>query len=155
MTLYAIEPGGQRDEGLEGRAAIAPLEHGGQRLHEAVTLWRLVDESRAAALRSVLDAAEADPDRHACFDNDQVWGLVGMLQEIEETLRERGVLDDQWLTELDRVPEFAVRVPGMDVQSGRTPDELRLALAEVVFRVSGVRTFLGRAAKLGCSVELS
>jgi hypothetical protein len=55
----------------------------------------------------------------------------------------------------DRAHDLARRVPGMDVRPERPVADLQHALAEVIVRVHGVRTFLTRAAEAGARVELA
>ncbi len=152
VTLYALEP----DLGPDQPSTIEPMEHGGSHLADAVALWRLVDDRRADALRDFLARAEDDdPEGHPCWPPEQVRQLVDLLDGLEDALREAGIMDATWLTSLDRVPDLARRVPGIDARPERTEPELRYALAEVVWRVRAVRLFLTRAAEARFLVELS
>lgn len=155
MTLYALEPGVELGDDPGRPSTIEPLEHGGDSLADAVSLWRLVDERRAAALRGFLDSAEADTDDHLRWETEQVWELVDLLTGLEAALLEGGVMDAAWTVPPDRVPGLARRVPGMDVRPERSAADLPHALAEVVARVHGLRSFLARAAEAGFRVELA
>jgi hypothetical protein len=152
MTLYAVEP----DADTDRPSVIASLEHGGSLIADTVALWRLVDDRRAQALRDFLNRAEeADPDGHPYWDPGQVAELLDLVSGLEERLQDSGVLAADWTTPLDQVPELARRVPSLDARPERTEMELRQALAEVVFRVAGLRSFLARTAERGLGVELS
>lgn len=155
MTLYPLEPGVELGDELDRPAAIPPMEHGGDYLADAVALWRLVDDRRADALREFLERAEANPDDHPRWESAQVWDLVDLLNGLEEALQDAGIIDAQWLITPDRVDELARRVPGMDVRPERAAADLPQALAEVIARVHGLRTFLTSAAQAGSRVELA
>lgn len=152
MTLYAVEPHADSD----APSVLPPFEHGGDYLADAVAVWRLVDDRRADALRDFLDRAEeSDTDEHPFWEPAEVEDLVDLLSGLEDRLQADGVIDATWSTPVDRVPELARRVPSLDARPERTEAELRQALAEVVARVLGLRSFLIRAAETGLSVELS
>jgi hypothetical protein len=150
VTLYALEP----DADPDAASVLPPFEHGGDYLADAVAVWRLVDDRRADALRDFLERAEGT-DGHPIWKPAEVEDLVDLLSGLEDRLQADGVLDAAWSTPVDRVPELARRVPSLDARPERTEAELRQALAEVVARVLGLRSFLVRAAGAGLSVELS
>ncbi len=157
MTLYALETGVELGEDLDRPPVLPPLEHGGDYLADAVALWRLVDNRRAEALREFLDRAEAEetPDGHPRWDTAHVRKLVGLLTGVEAALLDSGIIDANWMISTDRAHDLAQRVPGMDVRPVRPAADLQHALAEVIARVHGVRTFLTRAAETGARVELA
>lgn len=163
MTLYALAPGVELGQELARPSAIPPMEHGGDYLADAVSLWRLVDERRADALRGLLDRAEAgveaaeedEPDGHPCWETEQVWELVHLLSGLEAALQDAGVIDAGWLISPDQAADLARRVPGMDVGPERSDADLPHGLAEVIARVHGLRTFLTSAAEAGARVELA
>jgi hypothetical protein len=163
MTLYALEPGVEPGEELDRPPAIPPMEHGGDYLADAVSLWRLVDDRRTDALREFLARAEAEAEAadeddaygHPRWDTAQVWELVDLLSGLEAALQDAGVIDAGWLISPDQAVDLARRVPGMDVRPERSEAELPHALAEVIARVRALRKFLTRAAEAGARVELS
>jgi hypothetical protein len=132
------------------------MEYGGRLLADAVELWRLVDERQANALWDFLARAEeSDPERAPYWRPEQVSQLVDLVSGLTEALQEAGIMDDAFLTRLDQVPELARRVTSIDARPERSDWELRNALAELVFRVEGVRMFLTRVVEAGYGVELS
>ena len=159
MTLYALEPGAELGEELDRSPALPPLEHGGDYLADAVASWRLVDDRRAEALREFLDRAEAEaeaePDGHPRWETAQVWDLVDLLTGLEAALLDAGIIDADWTIPANSARDLARRVPGMDVRPERPAVDLRHALAEVLARVHGLRTYLTRAAEAGTWVELA
>ncbi len=74
---------------------------------------------------------------------------------MEAALLDSGVIDADWKISADRAHDLANSVPGMNVGPERPAADLQHALAEVIARVHGLRTFLTMAAEAGARVELA
>lgn len=158
MTLYALEPGVALGDDLDRAPVLQPLEHGGDYLADAAALWQLVDDRRAEGLREFLARSEADAEAtggHPRWDTAELWELVGLLTGVEDALQHAGIVDASWMIAPEHARDLARRVPGMDVRPERPAADLQHALAEVIARVHGLRTFLTNAADAGASVELA
>src|SRR5689334_6241418 len=115
MTLYAIRPDPSTGS-LEDAEVMDRSRYGWQFLEQAITLWRLVDSSRAGEIETIKDRASlAASGSEIRFDAADVRELVRLLAGIEKALIAAGIVDQHWRVHPDRLEELAKRVPAMDL----------------------------------------
>jgi ATP phosphoribosyltransferase len=154
MTLYAIRPA-PGSKSLDDAKVIDQSRYGWQFLEQAVTLWRLVDSSRADEIEAIIDrATRAAGDGELRFYRPELDQLVRLLAGIEEAIIEAGIVDQHWRVPAGRLEELAKRVPAMDLITERSLEDKTHALAEVVINAVSLRNFLSNAVNTGCVVVL-
>ncbi|HET9624293.1 MAG TPA: hypothetical protein VFP84_23130 [Kofleriaceae bacterium] len=154
MTLYAIRPHPETGSvEADDAEVIDQLPHGWAMLEQAVTIWRLVDEPRAAAIALMMaDASIAAGDGELRFSTEELGALVALLAGMEEALVAAGILDRSWRAPAERLASLATVVTTMDLRAERPLDDKTFALGEVLSRAIAARNFLARALDAACVV---
>jgi ATP phosphoribosyltransferase len=154
VTLYALRPD-PKFGSLDEAEVVSQCKYGWGFLTQAVTLWRLVDETRAARIDAVMDrAALAAGDGEVRFYADDLRELVSLLAGIEEAIVEAGIVDKNWRVPPERLEELAKRVPAMALHTERTLANKTSALGEIMINAGSIRIFLSDALGAGCVVVL-
>jgi ATP phosphoribosyltransferase len=152
MTLYAIRPDpitGSLDEA----EVVEQSKYGWDFLEQAITLWRLVDANRAAAIEVTLDRVAKDAgDGELCIEARDLNELVRLLTGVEDAIVAAGIIDSEWRVPVERLQDVAKRVPAMDLATERTLHNKTNALAEVIMNAISIKHFLSNAIKAGCVV---
>jgi hypothetical protein len=155
MTLYAIRSTleiGSPDEDAE---VVAQSRYGWQFLEQAVTLWRLVDRSRAEGIKAIMNrATHAAGDGELRFHPAELDELVHLLTGVEDAIVDARIVDQHWRVPAERLEELAKRVPAMDLKTERSLEDKTHALAEVMINAVSIRNFLANALDAGCVVAL-
>lgn len=155
MTLYAIRPTPGTDFLDEDAEVVDQSRYGWQFLEQAVTLWRLVDDSRADEIEAIIDRATlAAGDGELRFSRSELEDLVRLLTGIEDAIIEAGIVDQHWRVPAERLEELAKRVPAMDLTTDRPLHARTSALGEVMMNAVFLRNFLSDAMNTGCVVVL-
>jgi ATP phosphoribosyltransferase len=152
MTLYAIRP--DPDTGsLDDAEVVDKLKDGWAFLEQAITVWRLVDESRANAIETLKDKVSvAAGDGEIRFHTADLQALVRLLSGVDEAIIAAGIVDPHWRVPAERLEELAKRVPAMDLTTERSLQSKTSALGEVMINAVSVRNFLSNAVEAGCIV---
>jgi len=155
MTLYAIRPQPGTDSLDEDAEVVDESRYGWESLKQAITLWRLVDSSRADAIEAIKDRAlRAAMDKELRLYSPDLHELVRLLAGIENAIIEAGIVDQHWRVPAERLEELAKRVPAMDLTTQRSLDSKTHALGEVMMNAIFLRNFLSDAVNAGCVVVL-
>jgi hypothetical protein len=155
VTLYAIRPAPGTDSLDEEAEVVAQSRYGWQFLEQAVTLWRLVDKSRADEIEAVIDRGTlAAGDGELRFYRPDLDALVHLLTGIETAIIDAGIVDQHWRVPAEHLDELAKRVPTMDLTTDRPLHNKRSALGEVMMNAVFLRNFLSDAVQAGCVVVL-
>jgi ATP phosphoribosyltransferase len=154
MTLYAVRP--DPDTGsLDDAEVVDQLKDGWAFLEQAITVWRLVDDSRANEIESLKDRASlAAGDGEIRFHTADLQELVRLLSDVDHAIITAGIVDSHWRVPAERLEELAKRVPAMDLVTERSLQSKSSALGEVMINAVSVRNFLSNAADAGCIVVL-
>jgi hypothetical protein len=155
MTLYAIRPTPGTDSLDEDAEVVDESRYGWEFLKQAITLWRLVDSSRADAIEAIKDQAlRAARDKELRLYPPDLHKLVRLLTGIENAIIEAGIVDQHWRVPAERLEELAKRVPAMDLATDRPLRNKTSALGEVMMNAVFLRNFLSDAVNAGCVVVL-
>jgi hypothetical protein len=155
VTLYAIRPAPGTDALDEEAEVVTQSRYGWQFLEQAVTLWRLVDKSRASGIEAIIDCATlAAGDGERRFYRPELDELVRLLTGIEDAIVDAGIVGEHWRVSAERLEELAKKVPAMDLTTQRSLDDKTHALAEVMINAVSIRIFLSNALDAGCIVVL-
>lgn len=155
MTLYAIRPLPGSDSLDEDAEVVDQSRYGWEFLKQAITLWRLVDSSRADAIEAIKDQALiAAGDGEVRLHHSQLEELVRLLSGIENAIIGAGIVDEHWRVPAEHLEELANRVPAMDLRTDRPIHNKRSALGEVMMNAVFLRNFLSDAVQSGCVVVL-
>jgi hypothetical protein len=155
MTLYAIRPAPGTNSLDEDAEVVDQSRYGWQFLEQAVTLWRLVDSSRANAIEAIIDRATlAAGDGELRFYRPELEELVRLLSGIENTIIEAGIVNQHWRVPAEHLEELAKRVPAMDLRTDRPLHAKTSALGEVMMNAVFLRNFLSDAMNASCVVVL-
>jgi ATP phosphoribosyltransferase len=154
MTLYAIRPTPGTDS-LDDAEVVDQSRYGWRFLEQAVSLWRLVDNSRADEIETIIDrATRAAGDGELRFYHKELEKLLHLLAGIEDAIIQAGIVDQHWRVPAERLEELAKLVPAMDLTTERPLHSKTSALGEVMMNAIFLRNFLSDAAKAGCVVAL-
>lgn len=155
MTLYAIRPLPGTDSLDEDAEVVDQSRYGWQFLEQAVTLWRLVDNSRADEIEAIIDRATlAASDGELRFYRPELDELVRLLTGIEDAIVDAGIVGEHWRVPAERLEALAKQVPAMDLRTDRPLHAKTNALAEVMINAISLRNFLSDAVHAGCVVAL-
>lgn len=155
MTLYAIRPTPGTDSLEDDAEVVDESRYGWEFLKQAITLWRLVDSSRADAIEAIKDRAlRAATDKELRLYPPDLHELVRLLTGIENAIIEAGIVDQHWRVPAERLEELAQRVPAMDLTTDRPLRNKTSALGEVMVNAISLRNFLSDAVNAGCVVVL-
>ncbi len=150
-TLYAarMAPDSLHFEDAE---VIDEVKHGWAVLESAITLWRLVDPTRAEVLRAFIFRVADASKRHVQFAGDDLATLIQMISGVGDAIQAAGVIGRDGRVSAARLDELKQQVPAMDLELNR-PDECKAsALLEVICDVEALQGFLSSAQRAGCVV---
>lgn len=155
MTLYAIRLLPGTDVLDEDAEVLDQSRYGWQFLEQSVTLWRLVNSSRADEIEEIIDRATvAAGDGELRFYPPDLVELVRLLTGVEDAIVAAGIVDQHWRVPAERLEELAKRVPAMNLTTQRSLESKTHALGEVMVNAFSLRNFLSDAIKAGCVVVL-
>lgn len=155
MTLYAIRPAPGTEALDEDAEVVDQSRYGWQFLEQAVTLWRLVDSSRADEIEAIIDRATlAAGDGELRFYRPELEELLRLLTGIENAIIDAGIVDRHWRVPAERLEELAKCVPAMNLSTDRPLHAKTSALGEVMMNAVFLRNFLSDAVNSGCVVVL-
>ena len=154
VTLYAVRPDPETGA-LDADQVVEESKYGWRFLEQAVTLWRLVDNARADEIEAIMHRASlAAGDGSIRLESDDLRELVRLISGIEDALIGSGILDSEWHTPAEQLEELAKRVPAMDLETERTLQNKRSALAEVMMNAISIQNFMSFALDSGCIAVL-
>ena len=156
MTLYAIRPlPGTDSLEAEDAEVVDQSRYGWEFLKQAITLWRLVDSTRADAIEAIKDRALLGArDKELRLYPPDLQELVRLLSGIENAIIEAGIVNEHWRVPAERLEELAKRVPAMDLMTDRPIHAKTNALGEIMVNAISLRNFLSDAVNAGCVVVL-
>ncbi|TMQ11647.1 MAG: hypothetical protein E6J90_34120 [Deltaproteobacteria bacterium] len=155
MTLYAIRPAPGTDSLDDDAEIVAESRYGWQFLEQAVTLWRLVDNSRADEIEAIIDRASLSAgDGELRFHGPDLRELVRLLTGVDDAIVDAEIVDQHWRVPAARLQELGRRVPAMDLTTERSLEDKTHALAEVMINAVSIRNFLSNAVGADCVVVL-
>ena len=151
MTLYAFQlsPG---STSLDDGKVIGQSRYGWEFLEQVITLWRLVDPSRADAIAAVVDRASDTSDDYTRFAGDDLAALVPLIDGVADAIVAAGIVDRHWRVPPERLEELARQVPAMDLKTERSLEAKTHALGEVMINALSLHTFLADALRADCVV---
>ena len=142
MTLYAIRPDPVTGS-LDDAEVVDQSRYGWQFLEQAITLWRLVDNTRAEAIKHRASLAAGDGEIR--FYAPDLHELVRLLTGVEDAIIAAGIVDRHWRVPPEHLEELARRVPAMELTTERPLHSKTNALAEVMINATFLRNFLSEA----------
>jgi hypothetical protein len=155
MTLYAVRP--DPDTGsLDDAEVVDQLKDGWEFLEQAITVWRLVDESRADEIEAIKDRASlAAGDGEIRFYAADLQELIRLLSGVDEAIIAAGIVDSHWRVPAERLEDLSKRVPAMDLTTERSLQSKTSALGEIMINAISIRNFLSNALHAHCVVVLA
>jgi ATP phosphoribosyltransferase len=155
MTLYAVrQPPGTST--IEDAEVVDEFKYGWGFLEQAVTLWRLVDTTRADQINAIMDrVALAAGDGELRIEADDLRELVSLLSGVEDAIVAAEIVDNHWRVPAERLEDLAKQVPAMDLKTERPLENKTSALGEVMINAGSIRNFLSNAVREGCIVVLA
>ena len=152
MTLYAIRPDPVTGS-LDDAEVVSESRYGWQFLEQAVTLWRLLNDTRADEIEAIMDRASlAAGDGEIRFYTPELHELVRLLTGVEDAIIAARIVDTHWRVSPDRLEELSKRVPAMDLKTERPLHSKTSALGEVMSNAIFLRNFLQNSLNAGCVV---
>ncbi len=139
MNLYTVN----------GEQTVDTLTDGWAYLEMARDLWGLVDERRASELAGVLDLVEARDEVR--FQRDEIATLLSLIEGLDAALL-GPILDRDWNTPIERVPDLVARAPAIAFRTRRSEIEQRAAVGEALQRALVAHGFLAKATRGGLDV---
>jgi hypothetical protein len=124
-------------------------------LEQAVTLWRLVNNSRADGIEAIIDrATTAAGNGELRFYRPELGELVRLLAGIEDAIVDARIVDEHWRVPPECLAGLAEKVPAMNLTTERSLEDKTHALAEVMINAVSIRNFLSNALDACCVVVL-
>ncbi len=151
MTLYAIRLPPDSTS-LDDAEVVDESRYGWEFLEQTIALWRLVDPARGDAIAAIKDRASDATDDYTRFSRDDLAALVQLIDSVDDTIVNAGIVDREWRVPPERLEELARQVPGMDLTTERTLECKTHALGEVMINAVSLRNFLSDALRAGCVV---
>jgi hypothetical protein len=154
VTLYAIRPDPETGS-LDDAEVLTQSPYGWEFLEQAITLWRLLHDSRADKIEAIMArASHAAGDEELRFYTEDLHELVRLLTGVEDAIVAAGIVDQHWRVPPERLEELAKLVPAMDLKTERSLESKTGALGEIISNAIFARNFLSNAVSAGCVVAL-
>jgi hypothetical protein len=153
MTLYAIQPDPTTGS-LDDARVLAQSPYGWEFLEQTITLWHLIDETRASEIAAIMARASRAPgDRASLIPKTRRTGAPSRWRR--GCHRCGWVGGPHWRAPAERLEELAKQVPSMDLKTERSLKSKTSALGEIINNAIFVRNFLSNALDAGCVVVLA